>query len=113
MHERARTLDPGMPTQRSRARAAGEVVLCSLFVTAAASLVAAAGAALADARWSLMFVIARWCFVAALLATPVIHQIAVRFGAGTRMPWALQTPATALLLTTESIVFDIASARLG
>jgi len=90
-----------------------DVVLCSLLITAAAALVALAVSGASGAEWSVAFVIARWLFVAALLATPLLHQLAVRFGMGWRMPWVLATPATALLLTCESIAFDIASARLG
>ncbi|MEO6867155.1 MAG: hypothetical protein ABI200_03965 [Gaiellales bacterium] len=90
-----------------------DVVVCSLLVTIAAALVALAIAQTTDARWSLVFVISRWLCVAILLATPLLHQIAVRFGAKWRMPWVFATPATALLLTVESIAFDILSARLG
>lgn len=99
-------------SRRSLRRGAGAVILCSLLVTAAAALVALVALLATDARWSLAFVIARWLFVAALLATPLVHQVATRLGATWRMPWALQTPATALLLTCESIAFDIVSAQL-
>ena len=97
------------PTLRHRARL---VVTCSLLVTACAAAVAVAAASVTDVRWNVVFVIARWLVVAALLATPLVHQVAVRLGAGWRMPWVLQTPATALLLTCESIALDIVSARL-
>lgn len=102
-------------TEQRRTLASGTraVVACSLLVTAAAALVALAVAQLAGTRWSLAFVIARWCFVAVLLATPLLHQLVVRMGATWRMPWALRTPATALLLTCESIALDILSARLS
>jgi len=89
-----------------------DVVLCSLLVTTLAALVALAAHVFGDVRWSLAFVVARWIFVAALLVTPLVHQVATRLGAAWRMPWVLQTPATALLLTCESIAFDILSARL-
>lgn len=89
-----------------------DVVLCSLLVTATAALVALVVHLGADVRWSLAFVVARWCFVAALLVTPLVHQAATRLGATWRMPWVLQTPATALLLTGESIAFDVVSAQL-
>ena len=91
---------------------ARDVVLCSLAVTATAALVALAVHLGSDVRWSLAFVIARWIFVAALLVTPIVHQAATHLGATWRMPWVLQTPATALLLTCESIAFDIVSAQL-
>ena len=89
------------------------MILCSLLVTTTAALVALVLMIVADARWSLAFVITRWIFVAALLVTPLIHQLTSRLGATWRMPWVLQTPATALLLTIESIALDILSARLG
>lgn len=99
--------------RRGFARGARDVVACSLLVTAAAAVVATIVAVPIDARWSLVFVIARWLCVAALLVTPLVHQAAVRLGATWRMPWVLQTPATALLLTCESIALDILSARLS
>lgn len=98
---------------RGVARGVRQVVACSLLVTAAAAAVASLVAIPADVRWSLAFVIARWLCVAALLVTPLVHQLAVRLGASWRMPWVLQTPATALLLTCESIALDILSARLS
>lgn len=99
--------------RRTPGRAFRDIVVCSMLVTLAAALVAAAAPLAFDVRWSFGFVIARWIFVAALLTTPLLHQLAVRFGVGRRMPWVLRTPATALLLTVESIAFDILSARLG
>lgn len=103
----------GSPAPRGVARGARQVVACSLLVTAAAAAVASLVTIPADVRWSLAFVIARWLCVAALLVTPLVHQLAVRLGASWRMPWVLQTPATALLLTCESIALDILSARLS
>ena len=100
------------PPRRSRRRAVAIVFGCSLLVTTAAAIVALVVSLASDAEWSVAFVIARWLFVAALLVTPLLHQVATRFGVGVRMPWVLSTPATALLLTCESIAFDIASARL-
>jgi hypothetical protein len=90
-----------------------DVVLCSIGVTTMAAAVALPLAALLGERWSLVFVIVRWLCVAALLATPLLHQVLVRMGVTWRMPWVLQTPATALVLTLESIALDILSARLG
>jgi len=101
------------PTRRSLGRATRDIVLFSLSVTALAALAALAVAFIGDTRWSLAFVVIRWSIVAVLLATPLAHQIAIRWGVGFRMPWAMRTPATALLLTTESIMFDIISAQLA
>jgi FtsH-binding integral membrane protein len=103
------------PTQRRTfSHGLRSVVACSLLVTLAAALVATlVSAAAVDLRWSVAFVVARWLCVAALLVTPLVHQIVVRLGGSWRMPWVLQTPATALVLTTESILLDILSARLG
>jgi hypothetical protein len=101
------------PARRTFTRGLRDVVICSLLVTASAAVVATAIALPADLRWSLTFVIVRWLCVAALLATPLIHQAIVRLGGTWRMPWVLQTPATALVLTVESILLDILSARLG
>jgi FtsH-binding integral membrane protein len=103
------------PTERrSFSHGLRSVVICSLLVTLAAAIVATLVAAAApDLRWSVAFVVARWLCVAALLVTPLLHQVVVRLGGSWRMPWVLQTPATALLLTTESILLDILSARLG
>lgn len=106
-------VDTPREPRRSAWRGARDVLVCSLAVTALAALTALAYALVADVRWSLAFVILRWLLVAALLVTPLAHQITVRMGAAWRMPWALRTPATALLLTCESICFDIVSARLG
>ena len=100
------------PPARSFARATRDVVVCSLLVTAAAASLAVVAALTSGVRWSLAFVVLRWLLVAALLATPLVHQVAVRFGARWRMPWALQTPATAVLLTCESIAFDIISSHV-
>jgi hypothetical protein len=50
--------------------------------------------------------------VFALLALPLLHQAARRMGRTWDLPWALRTPATALLLTAEGIVWDIVSANL-
>lgn len=105
---------PTSPTpRRGPWRALRGIVACSLLVTLAAALVALIVAIALDVRWSLAFIVARWLFVAALLATPLLHQAAVRLGIGWPMPWALRTPATALLLTIESIAFDILSSHLG
>ena len=98
---------------RTPARAVRDIVVFSLAVTATAACAALVVAGITDARWSLVFVILRWLLVAALLVTPLVHQVAVRFGLGFTMPWALRTPATALVLTCESIAFDIVSANLG
>ena len=101
------------PAPPTRSRRALEVVACSLLVTASAAIIALIVSLVSDSQWSITFVIARWLFVAALLVTPLMHQVAIRMGATWTMPYVLRTPATALLLTLESIAFDIASARLG
>lgn len=107
------TLD-APPERRSFGAGLRDVVVCSLVVSAAAALVAVPIAFALDTRWSLVFVILRWLLVAALLITPAVQQIATRsFGATWQLPWALRTPATALLLTCESILFDIISAQFS
>jgi hypothetical protein len=115
MSSRAATSDalPPAEPRRTRWQAVRGVVAFSLSVTAAAALVALAVSRTSGARFLLAFVILRWCLVGVLLATPLVHQVSIRFGARWRLPWALRTPATALLLTCESILFDIASAHLG
>ncbi len=89
-----------------------EVVGCSLLVTSAAAIVATFASMAGSFEWSVAFVIARWICVAILLVLPLLHQITMRAGVSWRLPWVLQTPATALLLTAESIAFDIISAQL-
>lgn len=90
-----------------------DVIACSLLVTTAAAIVATLVATPSDLQWSIAFVVARWTCVAVLLLTPLLHQVVVRTGRTWRMPWVLQTPATAIVLTVESILLDILSARLG
>lgn len=83
----------------------------SLCVTAASGVVAWALWLLAESDFMLAFLYLRWGLVALLLATPLAWQLlGARMGVG--LPYALRTPLTALLLTCESIVVDIASARL-
>lgn len=98
--------------ERTTAGAVREVVLLSLLVTAVAALVALAPAVAVDMRWSLAFVYVRWYLVFALLVAPLLHRAALRRGWSWRLPWGLRTPATALLLTCEGIVWDIVSAHL-
>ena len=81
-------------------------------MTAGAAIVALVPALAFDVRWSLAFVYLRWGVVFALLALPLAHQLAARRGRTWQLPWALRTPATALLLTCEGIVWDIVSAQL-
>lgn len=88
------------------------VVLLSLLVTGAAALVALVPAAVSDVRWSWAFVMTRWMVVFALLALPLVHQVARARGASWTLPWGLRTPATGLLLTLEGIAWDIVSAQL-
>lgn len=119
MDEAATVIEPVLPATRlddlrpSRRDAVRNVVLFSLSITAASALLALGVASVSATRWSLAFVVLRWIIVAALIATPLIHQVARRFGAQWTMPYALRTPATALLLTCESIAFDILSAHFG
>jgi hypothetical protein len=116
MRELAATL-PAAPASPAVADASGwararSVVLLSLLVTIAAALFAIAPAGLLDVRWSVAFVVTRWLVVFALLALPLVHQVATRLGMAWSLPWGLRTPATGLLLTLEGIAWDIASAHL-
>ncbi|MCW2973386.1 MAG: hypothetical protein JWN72_1659 [Thermoleophilia bacterium] len=113
MFERPAPTEPVVVRPHTRGRAVLEVVAFSLATTAASAALALVAALVADVRWSIAFVVLRWLIVAALVATPLIHQAARRFGATWTMAYALRTPATAVLLTCESIAFDILSARLG
>ena len=119
MHETPTMFERPAPTQpvaarpSTRRRAVLEIVAFSISTTIAAALLAFGASLLSDVRWSIAFVVLRWLIVAALVATPLIHQVVRRFGARFTMPYALRTPATAVLLTCESIAFDILSARLG
>lgn len=88
------------------------VVLLSIVVTVAAALVALVPALVLDTRWSYAFVMTRWMVVFALLALPLVHQVARRRGSTWSLPWGLRTPATGLLLTLEGIAWDIVSAQL-
>lgn len=97
---------------RTRGGRVRSVVLLSVLVTAGAALVALVPALAWDVRWSLAFVYVRWGVVFALLLLPLGHQVARRRGSSWALPWALRTPATALVLTAEGIVWDIVSARM-
>ncbi|MCW2928444.1 MAG: hypothetical protein JWM86_2412 [Thermoleophilia bacterium] len=101
---------PDAPDRRGSWRG---VVGLSLAVTAAAALFALVAALAVDARWSYVFVMTRWIVVFVLLALPLAHQVAMRRGARLPLPWALRTPATALVLTIEGIAYDIISANVG
>jgi hypothetical protein len=112
MNEFAATASPAdalEATGRARLRS---VVLLSLLVTGAAALVALLPALVSDIRWAWAFVMIRWMVVFALLALPLVHQVAQRRGATWELAWGLRTPATGLLLTVEGIVWDIVSAQL-
>ncbi|MCW2950096.1 MAG: hypothetical protein JWN41_1109 [Thermoleophilia bacterium] len=89
------------------------VIKFSLAITAAAAALAGVVAAVSSVRWALAFVVLRWLIVAGMLATPLAAQLATHFGARWRLPYALRTPATAVLLTCESIAFDIISAHFA
>ncbi|MCW2921365.1 MAG: hypothetical protein JWL76_1239 [Thermoleophilia bacterium] len=108
-----RDLDAALPRPRTRARRIGEVVACSLVVTALAALVGLAVAISTDVRWNYAFVIARWICIFTLILVAVVNQVAERTGRSWRAPWVLRTPATVLLLMCESIGFDIISAQFG
>lgn len=112
MMEVATNPSPTAPGRSGR-WALRDVLLLSIGVTLLAAVLALAPARAADVRWSLVFVYMRWAFVFLLLLVPVAHRLAARRGRPLNLPWALRTPATALALTCEGIVYDIASARLG
>lgn len=113
MTQASTTLDATLPRPESRSRRVGEVVVCSLVVTAFAALAGLAVSVPFDVRWNYAFVIARWICIFTLILVAVANQVAERTGRSWRAPWVLRTPATVLLLVCESIAFDIASARLG
>lgn len=113
MTQATTTLDAALPRPRTMSRRVGEVVACSLLVTALAALAGLAVAAPTDVRWNYAFVIARWICIFTLILVAVANQVAERTGRSWRAPWVLRTPATVLLLVCESIAFDIASAQLG
>ena len=108
------TSTPPSPPQRPRTwpRRLLEVVACSLLVTALAALVGYAWHGAFGTRWALAFVIARWIFIAIILLLPFVQHGLTKRGARRSIPWALRTPWTPLLLTVESVVIDIISARL-
>lgn len=89
-----------------------EVVACSLAVTCLAAAVGYGWHVAFGTRWALAFVIARWIFIATILLLPFVQLALDRRGARRSIPWALRTPWTPLLLTVESVVIDIVSARL-
>lgn len=103
---------PAEPARTTR-RAVGEIVGCSILVTAAAALAGLLVAVAFDARFAYAFVIARWICILLMLLTPILHRLLLHSGRTSRVPWAARTPATTLLLVCESIAFDIVSARLG
>lgn len=84
----------------------------SIAVTAAAAVFAYVLQLVADTDWSYVFVITRWMVVFALLALPLAYQVAAKWGTRLPLPWAIRTPATALVLTIEGIAYDIISAHL-
>lgn len=113
MTQATTTLDAALPRPTSRARRVSDVVACSLVVTALAALAGLAVAAATDVHWNYAFVIARWICIFTLILVAVASQVSERTGRTWRAPWVLRTPATVLLLTVESIAFDIVSAQLG
>lgn len=113
MTQATTTLDVALPRPGSRLRRVGEVVACSLVVTAFAAFVGLAVSIPTAVHWNYAFVIARWICIFALILVAVANKVAERTDRSWRAPWVLRTPATVLLLVCESIAFDIASARLG
>lgn len=107
------TLDAALPRPTTLARRVGEVVVCSLLVTALAALAGLVVALGTSVHWNYAFVIARWICIFTLILVAVANQLADRRGGTWRAPWVLRTPATVLLLVCESIAFDIASAQLS
>lgn len=89
-----------------------EVILCSLAVTTLAALAATLIYLFIDTRWALIFVIARWIFIALILLLPFVHMALMKTKSSLHIPWALRTAWTPLLLTIESITIDIISAHL-
>jgi hypothetical protein len=63
-----------------------------------------------DTDFLVTFVVIRWVVVLILLTAPLAHRLLVRSGRHA-LPLPFQTPVTALLLTCESICFDIISAQ--
>jgi len=98
---------------RSRGQAALAVLICSLAVTAGSGVIATTLWALSPLPFVLTFVYLRWAVVFTLLVTPLAHQALKRRPAFTfQLPYVMQTPLTALLLTFESIIVDIVGAHL-
>lgn len=87
------------------------VLAFSLAVTAAGAVIAGAVDVVADVDFLLAFVLIRWTVVMVLLVAPIAHRLLLRWSS-VRLPYVMQTPLTALLLTVESICFDILSAQL-
>lgn len=98
------------PALDGRPRATwAQVVLFSLAISASAAVVATV-LALADlAAFGVTFVIIRWLMVGVLILTPLLSQLS---RGRLPIPAPMRTPWTALLLTLESIAFDILSAQL-
>lgn len=102
-------LSPERPATRTGAIAT--IVAFSLGATSLGAVVAAGIWLAADVRYLFVFVIVRWIAVLLVLLAPLIHRNLP--GRRTRrLPYALQTPVTALVLSVESIGFDIIAAQL-
>ena len=86
-------------------------LIFSICVTAASAVVAAVVWKLFDVSFPLTFVYLRWLVVLVLLITPVVHHLLLKRRSW-QLPVAFQTPVTALLLTCESIGYDIISAHI-
>ncbi|MBC7643880.1 MAG: hypothetical protein H7123_02060 [Thermoleophilia bacterium] len=96
---------------RTRRHAAAAVLICSLAVTTGSGIIAATLWQLSPLPFMLTFVYLRWAVVFALLITPLAHQALKRRGTTFQLPYVMQTPLTALLLTFESIIVDIIGAH--
>lgn len=84
------------------------IVALSLSITTAAGLLALGVHTTLERPFLVTFVILRWAAVALLLATPLLRYRRPSI----MLPAPLRTPLTALLLTIESVLVDIASAHL-
>lgn len=100
---------PAPHPQRSLRQRLVPVLVFSLSVTACAGLVALLLDVVGGLDGLLAFVYLRWGVVFTLIATPIVHRTA---RGRLPLPYVLQTPFTALLLTCESIVVDIVIAQL-
>jgi len=93
---------------KGRFGAARTIIGFSLGVTLAALGIASVLNALAGTPLLLVFVYLRWTAVTVLLATPILSKTVP----AVPLPKVMQTPLTALVLVTESVLVDILSAHI-